>query len=163
MAKGSAGGDYGGEIMEWINVYGLIFMVVILIPNIVFAAKNKGGFQNLWRNRIVETLEQIGRIGCFVLMVLIIPSCGFGFGSDEQLALYLIVDAVLTAAYCLIWIICFKRNSVFRALALSVIPSLIFLFSGTMSRYWPLIIASVIFAPCHIAISYKNAALESKG
>ena len=35
--------------------------------------------------------------------------------------LYLIVDTILVMLYCAIWIICFKKNSVFRALALSII------------------------------------------
>ena len=50
----------------------------------------------------------------------------------------------------------FKKNSVFRALALSIIHSMLFLFSGIMSRSVLLIIASVLFAPSHIVISYKN-------
>ena len=43
-----------------------------------------------------------------------------------------------------------------EALALSIIPSMLFLFSGIMSRSVLLIIASVLFAPSHIVISYKN-------
>ena len=135
-------------------------MLVIMIPNIIFAIKNKDSFENLWTNRLVETFEQIGRFGCFGLMVLIVPGCGFGFSSDKAFLWYLVIDVILTAAYCLIWIICFKKNSVFRALALSIIPSLLFLISGILSQYWPLIVATIIFAPCHITISYKNAALE---
>lgn len=150
------------EYMNWINFYGLAFMLVIMIPNIIFASINKDGFQNLWKNKFVEVLEQIGRMGCFGFMVFIIPRCGFGFSPDESFSLYLIVNVVLLAAYCLIWIICFKRNSIFRALALSIIPSVIFLASGILSRYIPLIVAAVIFAPCHIAISYKNVELETK-
>ncbi|MDO5392881.1 MAG: hypothetical protein Q4F24_17585 [Eubacteriales bacterium] len=148
--------------MNWINFYGLAFMIVIMIPNIIFASINKDGFQNLWINKFVEALEQIGRVGCFAFMIFIIPICGFGFSSDESFAFYLIINVVLLTAYCLIWIICFKKNSIFRALALSIIPSVIFLASGILSRYIPLIVAAVIFAPCHIAISYKNAELETK-
>ena len=148
--------------MNWINFYGLAFVLVIMIPNIIFAIKNKDGFQNYWTNRFVETLEQIGRFSCFVLMALIIPGCGFGFSSDQSFTLYLIVDVILVAAYCLIWAICFKKSSMFRALALSIIPSLLFLVSGILSQYWPLIVASIIFAPCHITISYKNAVLEAR-
>ena len=135
-------------------------MLVIMIPNIVFAMKIKDGFQNLWANRLVETFEQMGRLGCFALMVLIIPGCGFGFSSDQRFTLYLIIDSILTVAYSLIWMICFKKNSVFRALALSIIPSLLFLVSGVLSQYWPLVVAAIIFAPCHILISYKNALLK---
>ena len=148
--------------MNWINMYGLAFMLVMMIPNIVFAIKNKDGFHNLWSNRVVETFEQIGRFCCFGFMVLIIPNCGFGFSSNEAFVLYLIADTALITVYCLIWIICFKRNSIFRALALSIIPSVIFLASGILSRYIPLIVAAIVFAPCHITISYKNAKLETK-
>lgn len=148
--------------MAWFNVFGLVFMAVIMIPNIVFAVKCRDGSENRPSNKTVEVLEQIGRFGCFFTMIINIPGTAFGFRSDEAFAVYLIADAVLVLAYCLIWIICFKRNGVFRALALSVIPSVIFLFSGIMSCSVLLIISAIIFAPCHILISYKNAITERK-
>ncbi len=143
--------------MEWINIFGLIFMAVIMIPNVIFGLKCKDGFENQWKNRWVEAIEQIGRFGCFGFMIIHIPGTWFGWWSDEAFAVYLIVDTILAALYCLIWIVCFRKNSVFRALALSIIPSVLFLFSGIMSRSVLLIIAAVLFAPSHIAISYKNA------
>ena len=143
--------------MEWLNVFGLIFICVIMIPNIIFAIKCKDGFENKWNNRYVELIEQVGRFGCFGFMIINIPGTWFGWWSDRALALYLIVDTVLITIYCIIWMICFQTSSVFRALALSVIPAVLFLFSGIMCRSLPLIIASVIFAPSHILISYKNA------
>lgn len=143
--------------MEWFNVFGFCFVIVILIPNILFAIKCKEGFENKWNNKFVEVIEQIGRFGCFGFMIINIPGTWFGWWSDEAFAVYLIVDTILTIVYCVIWAVCFKKNNVFRALALSVIPSLLFLFSGIMSRSILLIIASVLFAPSHIMISYKNA------
>lgn len=143
--------------MGWINIFGLVFMVIIMIPNIIFALKCKDGFENKWKNKFIEALEQIGRYGCFAFMVINIPKTWFGWASDEAFALYLIVDTVLIIAYCVIWAVCFKKNSVFRALSLSMIPSAIFLFSGIMSRSVLLMISALIFAPCHILISYKNA------
>ena len=44
---------------KWFNVYGLIFVAVILIPNVIFAMKCKDGFVNKWNNKLVETVEQI--------------------------------------------------------------------------------------------------------
>ena len=111
--------------MEWFNVFGLIFIAVIMIPNVVFAIKCKDGFDNKWNNKYVEVTEQVGRLGCFGFMIINIPGTWFGWWSDE-------------------------------ALALSIIPSMLFLFSGIMSRSVLLIIASVLFAPSHIVISYKN-------
>ena len=120
------------------------------------AIKCKDGFDNKWNNKYVEVTEQVGRLGCFGFMIINIPGTWFGWWSDEAFALYLIVDTILVMLYCAIWIICFKKNSVFRALALSIIPSMLFLFSGIMSRSVLLIIASLLFAPSHIVISYKN-------
>lgn len=143
--------------MKWFNVFGLIFVAVIMIPNIVFAIKCKDGFENKWKNKFVEISEQIGRFACFGFMIINIPGACFGWRSDEAFAVYLVTDAVLVALYCLIWVVCFKKSSVFRALALSIIPSILFLFSGIMTRSVPLIISSLVFAPSHITLSYKNA------
>ena len=143
--------------MEWFNIFGLIFIVVILIPNIIFAIKCKDGFDIKWKNKYVEVMEQVGRFGCFGFMVINIPGTWFGWWSDEAFALYLIVDGILVTIYCATWIIYFKKSSVFRALALSIIPSILFLFSGIMSRSVLLIIGTVLFAPSHILISYRNA------
>ncbi|MBQ4058256.1 MAG: hypothetical protein IJD40_04920 [Lachnospiraceae bacterium] len=143
--------------MEWINIFGAVFITVIMVPNIIYALKCKDGFENKWNNRGVEIIEQIGRFGCFGFMIINIPGTWFGWWSDEAFAVYLIVNSVLIITYCVIWIICFRKNTIFRALALSVIPSVIFMFSGIMSRSVLLIVASLIFAPTHILISYKNA------
>lgn len=143
--------------MEWLNIFGLVFIVVIMIPNIVFAIKYKNGFESKYRNKVIEIIEQIGRLGCFVFMIFNIPATWFGWWSDEAFAIYLIIDAVLVALYCMIWIICWKKNNLFKALALSMIPSALFLFSGIMCRSVLLMISALLFAPTHILISYKNA------
>ena len=143
--------------MNWLNIFGLIMVAVIMIPNILFAMKCKDGFVNKWNNKFVETVEQIGRFGSFGFMIINIPGTWFGWWSDEAFAIYLVVDALLVTLYCVIWAICFRKSSVFRALALSIIPSVLFLFSGIMSRSILLTIAALLFAPSHIMLSYQNA------
>ena len=143
--------------MEWFNVFGLVFIVVIMIPNIVYAVRCKDGFENRWNNTVIEIIEQIGRFGCFGFMIFNIPGTWFGWWSNEAFAIYLIIDSLLIVLYCAIWFVFWEKNNVFKALALSIIPSVIFLFSGVMSRSILLIIATILFAPTHILISYKNA------
>ncbi len=142
--------------MEWLNLFGLGFMIIIMIPNIIYAIQYKDGFQNKWNNKLLEMIEQIGRFGCFGFMIINIPGTWFGWWSDEAFGVYLIVNSVLVSIYCAIWIICFKKNTIFRALVLSIIPSIIFLFSGIMSRSVLLIVSSIVFAPSHIMISFRN-------
>ena len=143
--------------MEWFNVFGLVFIVAIMIPNIIFAIKCKDGFENKWHNKPVEIMEQIGRFGCFGFMIINIPGTWYGWWFGEAFVIYLVIDAVLVALYCAIWIVYWKKSNVFRALALSIIPSVLFLFSGIMSRSVLLVAAAALFAPTHILISYKNA------
>ena len=143
--------------MEWFNIFGFIIICIIMIPNVIFAIKCKEEFENKWNNNFVEIMEQIGRLCCFGFMIINIPKTWFGWWSNKAFAIYLIVNIVLVISYCLIWGICFRKNSVFRALSLSIIPSIIFLFSGIMSKSILLIVSSIIFAPSHIMISYNNA------
>ena len=143
--------------MEWFNPFGLVFIAIIMIPNIVYALRCKDGFTNNYRNKTVELVEQIGRFGCFGFMIFNVPGTWFGWASNESFALYLILDALLVALYCVLWIVCWKKNSMFKALTLSLIPSVVFLISGIMSRSILLIVAALLFAPAHIFISYQNA------
>jgi len=147
--------------MEFVNFFGLAFFIVMMIPNMIYAGKHPEGFENLWKNRLVEILEQAGRVGCFAFLVLIVPGCGFGFSGKGYFVAYLMVNVILLLAYCSIWCICFNRNSMFRAIALSVIPSVMFLAGGILTSYWPLIMSAVVFAPCHITISIKNFTAEA--
>lgn len=144
--------------MEWFNLIGFLFVVVLLIPNIIYAATNKDGFADKYHNKLVETGEQIGRFGCFILMFIQIPFVTLGYIYDGAQALYLIFGIVLLALYCGGWIVFRKKNSVAKALTLSILPSVLFLESGILTLNIPLIVLSVVFAICHITISYKNTA-----
>lgn len=42
---------------KYLNLYGLVFVIVILIPNIVFSITCKDGFVNYYQNKLVEILE----------------------------------------------------------------------------------------------------------
>lgn len=34
--------------MEWINIFGVVFVAIIMIPNIIYALRVKNGFENKW-------------------------------------------------------------------------------------------------------------------
>ena len=148
--------------MEWFNPFGLIFIAIIMIPNIVFAIRCKDGFANNYSNKAIEMAEQIGRFGCFGFMIFNVPGTWFGWASNESFALYLILDTLLVTVYCILWIVCWKKKGIFKALALSIIPSAVFLISGIMSRSVLLTVAALLFAPVHIFISYQNAKGEKQ-
>ena len=97
-----------------------------------------------------------------ILYAVRVPGWWTGFPSEEAFATYLVLNGVLTVAYLLIFALNFRKSGRFRALALSILPSAIFLLSGVLSRYLPLCLSAVLFAPCHILISYRNAVPAEK-
>ena len=148
--------------MPVINWFGLVFMAVIMIPNVIFAARHREAYENIWKNKTVEVLEQLGRYGCFVFMIVNVPKTCFGFWSDEAFAVYLIVNAVLVAAYGIVWAVLFNKPSVMRAVLLSVLPSAVVQVSAAFSHSVLLLVSALIFAPSHILLSVKNAVLSDK-
>ncbi|MCM1439237.1 MAG: hypothetical protein NC131_08570 [Roseburia sp.] len=143
--------------MGWFNYYGLAIMAVIMIPNIVYAVKHKGGDAAPFGSRAVVIAEQIGRYACFALMIFNIPYTYFNFWFTHALIVYLTVNGGLCLAYLAFWVICRNGNGKLKALSLSVLPSCVFLFSGIVLADIPLIAFSVLFAVSHILISYKTA------
>ena len=41
--------------MTWFNYYGLIFMALIMIPNIIYAIKNKEGSSKIYKNKVLKS------------------------------------------------------------------------------------------------------------
>lgn len=146
--------------MNWFNYYGLIFVALIMIPNIVYGIIHKDRTVNIYKNRSAMIFEQISRYACMFFMIFNIPYTWTGFYFMFGEAIYLIINALLIISYCIIWIITWKRKGIVKALLLSIIPSMIFIFSGIMIASIPLIIFSIIFASTHILISVKNALVE---
>ena len=148
--------------MAWFNPIGLAFVAVLMIPNLVYAAKCRDGFVNApslpkW----LLVLEQIGRFGCLAAMIFSPPGTAIGFPSKAAFVVYLVGSSALLLAYCATWALCFHRNSLARAIALSVLPSILFLLDGVAMRSWLLTAFALLFTPCHIAISCVNA-IQSK-
>lgn len=143
--------------MSWFNYYGLIIIVFLMIPNIIMLIRKKEAFVNQFNCPKLAIAEQIGRYGSFFLMVFNIPFTYVGWLFSGAEIVYLIVNAGLLIAYELIWIIMWNRNNLVKAILLSAIPSVMFVFSGIMILSIPLFFFSLLFAVCHITISVKNA------
>lgn len=89
-------------------------------------------------------------------MIFNIPYVCLGFWTDDGLAFYLSVNGGLCLAYIIFWIVCWHKNDKVKALSLSILPTCIFLFSGVILAYIPLIVLAILFGITHIFISYKN-------
>lgn len=141
----------------WINIFGAVIVALMLLPNIVYAFKNRDE-KNLCANRFMNATEQLGRYGCITLMWLPLLVWKFGFSSELEMLLYLIGNGCLLAAYWAVFACYFKKRTAARALALAVLPALIFLLSGLLLRHWLLVGFALLFAVGHIYVTWKNIA-----
>ncbi len=145
--------------MEYVNLYGAAMFVLLMIPNIVWAAKNKDA-QNNCDNKLMNVLEQVGRYGSFVSLVLNFGIFRAGFRSNESFALWLIVSGALLAAYYVCWAAYFKGKNV--SLALALLPSALFVFGGIMERSVPLLVFGAIFTVAHVYVTRCNNPAKEK-
>lgn len=141
--------------MDWLNIYGLIIMIILMIPNIIFALKKKN-FQSKYHNKVVEIIEQIGRFGSMGLMIINIPLLEFGYWFNKGEIVFMALTGILALLYCFVWILYFKKSTIARAMALAIIPTIMFFISGVLQGKVLLILTAVIFGVGHIIITYKN-------
>ena len=140
----------------WINLFGAVIVILMLIPNIVYAVKNKSE-QNLCTNLFMNVIEQLGRYACIVLMWFPLLVWRFGFESKLDMILYLAGNGIFLAVYWIVFARYLKEKNAKRALILAILPSCIFLMSGLLLRHWLLAGFAVLFAVGHIYVTEKNA------
>ena len=145
----------------WINLFGGIIVILLLIPNIVYALKNRGE-KNLCTDRTMNLLEQIGRYGCIVLMWLPLLVWKFGFQSVPEMLLYFAGNGALLLLYWLVFARYLKERTAKRALVLAILPACVFLLSGLLLRHWLLVGFAVLFAVGHIYVTAVNARKEAE-
>ena len=140
---------------NWINGFGAAFVLLLLVPNVFWALRHRGQ-KNLCQNRVMNALEQVGRYACIVLMWLPLLVWEFGFRSETAMALYLVGNLLLTAAYWTVFALHMKKEKKARALALAVLPACVFLLSGITLRHWLLAGFALLFAGAHLYVTVKN-------
>lgn len=138
-----------------INIFGLIIVLLILVPNIIYAIKVKD-HENKCQNKLMNILEQIGRYGCMFLMVFNIGIVEFGFNSVRMILTYLFGNGMLLISYWVIWILYFKKPEYLKQISLAVIPTIIFILSGITSLHILLIVFGIIFGVGHIYVTHQN-------
>ena len=141
----------------WINVFGAIIVVLMLVPNVVYALKNRGE-ENRCTNRWMNLLEQIGRYGCIAFMWFPLLVGKFSFRSVPEMTLYLGGNGVLLAVYWFVYARYLRERTRRRALTLAVVPACIFLMSGLLLRHWLLVVFALFFAVGHIYVTTQNVA-----
>lgn len=146
-------GSTGG--MDWFSIFGLIFLVGILVPNIFYAFRFRNQ-KNKCHNKVMNLLEQIGRYSCMFFMVFQVGFHKIGFASVDAFLIYTAGNMILILCYWIGWFLLFRRQTGFRRMALAVIPTCIFLLCGITLRHVFLIISGTVFGIAHIYVTKKN-------
>lgn len=141
------------------NIYSLIIMAIVMIPNIIFAVKEKN-FESKYHNKVIEIIEQIGRFGSMGLMIFNIPLLEFGYWFNNGKIVYIVLTGVLAVLYCFVWFLYFKKSTMEKEMSLAIIPTIIFLSSGIIQGKVLLIITAIFFGIGHIIITYNNGKFQ---
>lgn len=138
------------------NYFGIIFIIVLMLPNIYASIFKKELFVNKFDDRLLIKLENIGRYLCMILMVINIQDLYGGFKSVEAFVAYLGINIILLGLYYIVWFIFYKFNNIYKNMILGIIPSLMFIISGILQNHLLLIISGIVFAYAHLKIIWKN-------
>ena len=140
----------------WINLFGAGIIVLIMIPNIIYAARQKQDETQIEVPHGLSACEQVGRYGCIILMWLPLLVWKFGFGSVEEFLIYLIGNGALLLCYYLSWMLYSRKKALSVAMVLAIIPIAIFLLSGILLRHWLLVAFAILFGFAHCTITYMT-------
>ncbi len=177
-----------GDVVESIYIYylfknkpftfgfgyiGLIFLLMLFIPNIIWIKFKPDGYENYVQNenKVLGILEKIGEVGATVLL-LFFKDCNFDIyvGNSYIIAgflnLYIILAFVLMIFYEIYWIRYFVSKRTMKdfyrgiagiPLAGAVIPVFSLLILGIYSRNIAIIAVAVILGIGHIGIHYGHS------
>ena len=138
------------------NYFGIIFIIVLMLPNIYASIFKKELFVNKFDDVLLIRIEKIGRYLCMILMVINIQDLYGGFKSVEAFVTYLGINIILLGLYYIVWFIFYKFNNIYKNMILGIIPSLMFIISGILQNHLLLIISGIVFAYAHLKIIWKN-------
>ena len=88
-----------GGMMSWFNYIGLIIIILLLVPNIIYAIKIKEELK--YQNKVLDILENIGRYGSMFFMVLTFPILGCSF---ILIMLNMFILGLMLFSYCVIYL-----------------------------------------------------------
>jgi hypothetical protein len=140
---------------SWINIFGLIIVIFILLPNIIYAVKFQG-LENKCKNKAMNIIEQVGRYSSMFLIIFNFGVADLGFSSLEMFAIYFLGNITFMTAYWIIWGMYFKKKNLWKSITLAIVPTAIFLLNGITLRNYLLIISAVIFGIGHVYVTYIN-------
>ena len=114
-----------------VNVYGLLFAVILAVPHIVYARTHNYDLEAI-NNRAMLYIERTGKYCSLFLMGINVGVLEKGFTDPIMEVYWLISTAVLTVIYVVLWIVFFKKETKGFAYLLTITAALIVIQSGLL-------------------------------
>ena len=129
-----------------VNVYGLLFAAVLLVPHIVYM-KTHTLDTGVFANRAMVYIDRVGRLASLFLMSFHIGVLELGFTEPQALMrrFWLIVMGVCSVLYALLWLLFFKKETKGCALGIILISSFMVTFSGILQVNTLLLTAGIVY------------------
>ena len=129
-----------------VNVYGLLFAAVLLVPHIVYM-KTHTLDTGVFANRAMVYIDRVGRLASLFLMSFHIGVLELDFTEPQALMrrFWLITMGVCSVLYALLWLLFFKKETKGCALGIILISSFMVMFSGILQVNTLLLTAGIVY------------------
>lgn len=141
---------------------GLIYMLMLEIPNIIWARRKPADYDSLGENKILLIFERIGQVLCTVCILFFID---YDPRSFELWTAWFIASAVLMILYEINWMIYFRSKQTVKDFYRpflgipapgATLPVAAFLLLGIYGKVIWLIMSSIILGVGHIGIHLQH-------
>lgn len=127
-----------------VNVYGLLFAVILAVPHIVYARTHNYDLKAI-NNRAMLYIERTGKYCSLFLMGINIGVLEQGFTAPIMEIYWLISTSVLIVIYVVLWILFFKKETKALAYLLTITAALIVIQSGLLQVKTLLLTAGIVY------------------
>ena len=139
----------------WINIFGAVIAVFLLIPYIIFEIKYKERTRRP-TSALATVSEKILWGVCCFLMVVNVGFFEFGFQMKSLFVIYLIGNAVLLIVYYIVSISMLIKPTLGKRVTAAVVALLVFCLSGVTLANILLIVFASLFGTCHIFVASQD-------
>ena len=134
------------NFFEVVNVYGMIFAALLVLPHIFFIKTRKYD-KSVFTNRAMVYIDRIGRFfGVFLMSVNIgVLEKGFPEPKEKMRLFWLITTAVMVAFYLVMWLLFMRRGKKLYAYLIIFSSAAVVIFSGICQVKTLLFTAGIVY------------------
>ena len=141
-------------LFDVVNIYGLAFSVILVIPHIVYARTHSYDIKAI-DNRAMLYIERIGKYCSVFLMSINLGVLEGGFTAPIMRMYWLISTTLLTILYVILWIVFFEKETKLLAYLLTITSALIVIQSGLLQVKTLLLTAGIVYLIGELYVTSK--------